>query len=521
MTTPREIELKLELDPADAGRVKRHLARACPRRKSGSQPLVSVYFDTDDLLLRRAGVSLRVRRVGKRHIQTIKAGDAPMAGYSDREEWECAIQGPQPDLAAAKDTPLESLLNGRGTDALEPLFETRVRRSEFRLGDHGSQIAVALDEGKVDTGLRDSPVCEVELELVRGQPASLFRLAKTLGEVAPLRLGTKSKADRGYELLQNDASPVDAAGDIRVTPSMTCKEAFRVIGLGCLRHLIANEPAMLTGNGESLHQMRVALRRLRAAISVFAEVVADEDTQRIKSELGWITGELGPARDLDTFVAEVLTPFREQHPGEPGLVPICRDFARRRAKAYAHAADVVRSARFRALVLQLAEWIEAGRWTQSEDELLRLRREQPIAIHAADEFTRRLRKLRKQGRLLGQLTPEERHKLRIRAKKLRYAMEFFAEVFPGHKQARRRKAALSSVKALQDALGALNDISTRERLASQIALSGRRDAWSSGARRRAFAAGVVLGTQEARVDQLERAAERACTRLLEVKPFWR
>ena len=479
-----------------------------------ARPLVSVYFDTDDLLLRRAGVSLRVRRVGKRHIQTIKAGDAPMAGYSDREEWECAIQGPQPDLAAAKDTPLESLLNGRGTDALEPLFETRVRRSEFRLGDHGSQIAVALDEGKVDTGLRDSPVCEVELELVRGQPASLFRLAKTLGDVAPLRLGTKSKADRGYELLQNDASPVDATGDIRVTPSMTCKEAFRVIGLGCLRHLIANEPAMLTGNGESLHQMRVALRRFRAAISVFAEVVADEDTHRIKSDLGWITGELGPARDLDTFVAEVLTPFRKQHPGEPGLVPICRDFARRRAKAYAHAADVVRSARFRSRSSSWRNGSRRGGGRKAKMKLLRLRREQPIAIHAADELTRRLRRLRKQGRLFGQLTPEERHNLRIRAKKLRYAMEFFAEVFPGRRQARRRKAALSSVKALQDALGALNDISTRERLASQIALSRRRDAWSSGARKRAFAAGVVLGTQEARVDQLEKAAKEACTRLI-------
>jgi CHAD domain-containing protein len=292
---------------------------------------------------------------------------------------------------------------------------------------------------------------------------------------------------------------------LHVTDSMTSQEAFRVIGRECLRDLLANEPDMLAGDSEGLHQMRVALRRLRAAVSAFAKVVADDDTRKIKDELAWITGELGPARDLDTFALEVLTPLRKRKPREPGLAQVYRDFAQRRAQAHADAARAVKSARCRSLLVQLAEWIDAGRWTRSDDERQRRRCARPIATHATGELTRRLKKIRKQGKKLAELTPAKRHKLRIRAKELRYAMEFFAAVFPGKKQTARRKAAVSSLKCLQDALGALNDIVAYERLVAQVAPSRRR---------------VILGTQIARIGELERSAERAYSRLIKTKQFW-
>jgi inorganic triphosphatase YgiF len=502
---PREIELKLTVDPADAGRIKRHLDTEFHKRRSPGRTLVSVYFDTADLRLRHAGLSLRVRRAGRKHMQTIKASAGARTGYFDRAEWECVIKGPQPDLDLMRGTPLESVLQGRNADALAPLFETRIRRTEFRATDSDSQIAVALDQGEVDTGQRRSPLCEVEMELVRGTPAALFHWARRLNEVVPLHLATQSKADRGYELLAGEKNPIDTAGAVHITESMTSQEAFQIIGRECLRHLMANETATLTGNSEGLHQMRVALRRLRAAISVFAKVAADADTQKIKDQLAWITGELGPARDLDTFTEEVLAPFRQQNPKAPGLAHVCRDFAKRRAQAHADAAAAVKSMSFRSLVLQVAEWIEAGRWTQSDGELLRQQREQPIAAHAAGDLTRRLQQIRKQGRKLRDLTPAKRHKFRIRAKKLRYAMEFFADVFQGKKSAARRKAAVSSLKGLQDALGALNDIVAYERLLSQVAPATRR---------------AILGPQKARVGELERSAERAYARLIKTKPFW-
>jgi CHAD domain-containing protein len=305
--------------------------------------------------------------------------------------------------------------------------------------------------------------------------------------------------------MPNTEARTRTAGDVHVTDSMTSQEAFQLIGRACLRHLIANEPAMLALDSEGLHQMRVALRRLRAAVSAFAKVVADDDTPKIKDELAWITGELGPARDLDTFELEVLAPLRKRMPREPGLAQVYRDFAERRALAHADAARAVKSARFRALLLRLSEWLEAGRWTRSDDERQRRRCARPIATHAAGELTRRLKKIRRQGKKLDELTPAKRHKLRIRAKELRYAMEFFADVFPGRKQATRRKAAVSSLKSLQDALGALNDILAYERLVAQVAPSRRR---------------IILGTQLAHVGELERSAERAYAGLINTKHFW-
>ena len=118
------------------------------------------------------------------------------------------------------------------------------------------------------------------------------------------------------------------------------------------------------------------------------------------------------------------------------------------------------------------------------------------------------------------MSAAERHRLRIRGKKLRYAVEFFADVFPGKKNAKRRNAALSALKELQDALGALNDIATREKLASHVALAKRPRAKERTARERAFAAGVIFGEQEAHVDRMLDAADGAYAKLLKVKAFW-
>ena len=514
----REIELKFAFDPADAGRLARHLGRTLGRQTKRRQTLVSVYFDTPDFRLREAGITLRVRRVGRRTVQTIKSANGAAAGLFDRGEWEQPISRPQPDLTAAADTPLAPLLNGCGAEALRPVFETRIRRAVYQAAGEDSAIAVALDQGDVDNGQDRASVHELEFELLSGEPAELFRLARTLTAAVPLRLAVQSKSDRGYALIQGEPNPVAWGSEIHLNPAMSCADAFRVVAHNGLRQLAANEPAVREGRPDALHQMRVGLRRVRAAMSLFRNIVADAESERIRSGLKWLAATLGPARDLDVFMADVLVPLREEHPDHPGLGDIYHDIEVRRLRAYADAVAACCSDRYQAVLLDTMEWVESGPWRTGDDPLLRTRREQPITALAADELSRRRRKIIKAGRGLRECSAEERHELRIRGKKLRYATEFFADVFPGKRNMRRRESVLAALKDLQQALGGLNDIATREQLAEKIAAEGRGD--EQAARKRAFAAGMIVGRQHARHAALLDAAERAYAHIADGKAYW-
>jgi CHAD domain-containing protein len=195
---------------------------------------------------------------------------------------------------------------------------------------------------------------------------------------------------------------------------------------------------------------------------------------------------------------------------------LSRELAERRDVALTRAQDAVQSARFRRLSLDVAAWLQVGQWMTPQDDLVRDRGDLPIAIFAADELTRRWRKVRKKGRALGQLDPRSRHKLRIQAKKLRYAVEFFASLFDSKRAARRRKHFLSALERLQNGLGDLNDIAVHEQ---RIAAMGVRRRQSNASR--AFAAGLLTGREDARIEAAMTAATKAYADLTKVKPFWR
>ena len=520
--TPREIELKLEVDPRDVARLKRQLSRLCVTEPV-VRTLVSVYFDTARWTLREHRLSLRVRRVGRQYVQTVKSAAGAAAGFYDRAEWEHPTHGPKPELSWTVETALGPLLHGKLARSLRPLFETRVRRTEYRLARSGAVIAASLDHGTVRSGSRHCVVCELELELSRGAPSALFRVAKALADVAPMHLSVKTKADRGYQLLQGKGSPAPTPESVQAPPTATAGGAFQSIARGCLRALIANEKAVLSRDAEALHRMRIALRRLRAAISVFSGIVGDRESARIRSELRWIGVELGSARDLDVFMAEVVRPLREKHGHDRKMSRFCRNFEHRRALAYGQVAASLQSERFRHLELELTRWIEAGPWVTNRTGSAPRRRDRPVAQHAAEALARRRKKLRRTGRRLAKLSRRDRHRLRIRAKKLRYAVEFFSGLFPGRNRAKRCRETLSALQGLQDSLGALNDLARREILCShgiQGTGPGGHPLTGAGAAPKAFVARVSFAAQTARVAQLLQEAESTFKRFCGVKPFW-
>ena len=177
-------------------------------------------------------------------------------------------------------------------------------------------------------------------------------------------------------------------------PTPTSQAAFQAIARACLHQLVANRPATQNGDPEGLHQMRVALRRMRAAISLFSDMLADPQTNAMKAELKWIAGELGPARELDVFVTRVVKPTADGKP-RPGIAVLAKELRKSARDAFARAQAAIESARFRALVFATAEWIESGDWTRNPDDLARALRERPIAAAAAEELRRRRKKILK------------------------------------------------------------------------------------------------------------------------------
>ena len=509
----KEIELKLEFDPADAARLASHPAlRAGPAPQEEHQ-LISTYFDTPDGALHKAGVYLRVRENGAHIVQTIKTAKSK-TDLIERLEWEREIASRNPDLDGVDDTPLKPLLTAGVRAALRPMFETQIRRHVFRILRDGSEIEVAIDQGEIATKTGMQAISELELELKRGKTKELFRLARVLGATVPLRLEVKTKAERGYALLKGGGLQVEKAAEIDIPPNMPAEEAFRAIARSCVRQtrrqradIIA--PAAPRGCIRCASACGVCEPPSRSL--PMSSATSIEKT--IKAELKWITQELGPARDLDVFAADVLEPLRASHPSDAGLTLTQRNFEAKRKEAYRRAASAVRSDRFRTAVLDLVAWVETGDWGSAGGEHRKASRARAVAEHAKAELSKLRKRIKRKGSDIRHLSVMQRHKLRIRAKRLRYATEFFAGTFPGEASARRRQESLAALKDVQDALGGLNDLATRHALiADGLAVDAEQ------AERAAAQAGLAAPDTE---ETLLRKAEQAFARFAAIDPFWK
>jgi inorganic triphosphatase YgiF len=487
-----------------------------------SVSLVSVYYDTRKWKLRKHGLTLRVRRAGRRYTQTVKREGDLSSAFMDRFESERDIAGEKPNLDLAADTGLKPILSRKLQAKLRPLFETHVRRTLYSIRRGASNIELTVDKGKVVAGRQSSPICEVELELKHGDAADLFKVARALAEQAPVQLAVTSKSERGFALIGGKLSPVVGMASLAIAPAASSQSAFQTIARVCLQQIVANRESARAGASEGIHQARVGLRRLRAAISLFVGMLHDRQSAAIKQGLKWITLELGPARELDVFIKLVVNPATAGKPTEPGVRTVTRELRRKRRAAFAKVRSAIDSDRFRLLVLDTAAWIEFGAWTRNPDAVARAIRDQPIATTAAAQLQHYRKQIMKQSKRLADLDPDQRHKRRIEAKKLRYASEFFGATFPGKKATRRRTEFIASLGQLQDTLGELNDISVHERLTERLA--GANESGSGGSRTtsdKAFVAGRLSGREEARSALVLEDAERAYARFARAKTFWR
>jgi inorganic triphosphatase YgiF len=502
-----ETELKLLLAPADVAAFRRlALLQQLATGKPVTRWLRNTYFDTPELRLKEHGMELRVRRVGREATQTLKAcGQAAAAGLHQRQEWETRVTGPLPELASllalvGVGFPGEKVLRApRLAQGLKPIFGSDVRRTVWHLRlAQGAEVELALDQGSLKHGDRHEPISEIELELKAGAPEALFDLALQLQEQVPLRVGNLSKSARGHAL----AAPVPAtavkAGPVALNRDMCVEEGFRVIAGNCLAQMQDNEPGVVQGvDPECIHQMRVGMRRLRSALRLFAPWIPFP--LALKQELAWLGAELGAARDADVLADGTLPKLIESCPQEADLLPLGQCASTAAGKQRQQAAEAVASVRYSRLMLGLIGWLRAMRWHDSLDEAALGALAEPLQKRATQILHRRHQKLMKSGKRLAHGTPEQRHRVRIAAKKARYAAEFFQSLHP----AGRVKRYVRRLAALQDALGWLNDAAVADRLLHELAARHPELAGSAS-----FARGYLCATTKQDLPGLARSWHR-------------
>lgn len=484
-----EIELKLAVDPAALARLKRlPLLRGHRSGRARNKVLRSVYYDTPDHRLAAAGITVRLRHDASGTVQTVKTAGNRASGLFARQEWECGVTGDSPDTPHLRATGLAPLTDADVLAALAPVFATHIRRTLHDLNGDGWRIELAMDVGEVRAGDRSEPINEVELELKEGTAADLFVLARAMAEAIPLRLLVLSKSDRGYDLATGRGTTAVRARPVALDGDHSIAEAFRAIARNCLHHLLANQQALLeSGDGEAVHQMRVALRRLRSALKIFRPLVAGPQLTPLREEVRWLLAQLGPARDAEVFLSEIIDPVLQGHGDQPGLEELRDHWQAQHDRDLAAARAAVSEKRFALLLLDLGAWAEAGEWSKADIAADRLA---PFAKRVLKKAARKLRKVG--GKDLSRLSPPALHRVRILGKQLRYAAEFFAPL-----KGKPARDALSRLSKLQDALGELND----------IAVAVPRLAACHHMGETAWAAGVVAGWHEARRAELVARAQ--------------
>jgi triphosphatase len=520
-----EVELKLLVAPEDLTRIDRHPAvRAVRRGGARKHALATVYYDTPASDLARAGVALRLRRDGNRSIQTLKGGGGVAAGLHARDEIEWDLAGHMLNVALLDNTPYAELFAKRKVRGrLRPVFTTEFTRIARTLAfPDGTLAELALDRGVIRAGRLEAPISEAEIELKGGDLARLFALARAIARDVPLRLGHASKAERGYALGHAPAPPRKARA-VSLEEALTAGAALRRIAMTCVAQMQANEDGLRAGRGpEYLHQLRVGLRRLRSCLGLVALASSKEAVAPLAAELRWLGGALGPARDWDVFITETFPPLAQRFAGAEGLASFRARAARIRRAHDAAARDAVSSPRYTDLLLALGAAFgrddlpafavsapDAAPAAPAE-EAPPPRLDAPVGTFAAFVIDRRDRRLRKRGRDVPEATPEERHRVRIAAKKLRYAAEFFAPLYPAKRVARYVEA----LEGLQDILGALNDAAVVDRLLAEVA-AGRGRPTAPGID------GLVRGWVAA-VAQHELARfRRAWDEFEDAKTFWK
>jgi inorganic triphosphatase YgiF len=431
-----EIELKFQVPVERRAALGRAVATATAKRLS----LRARYFDTADRRLGRAGLALRVRKEGRRWVQTLKgAGD----GIWQRLEHEVPLRVapgvvPVADPALHDGTPAgDALRQALGDGELQPIYGTEVTRTLRLLRAPGCVVELAFDQGALTAGERRWPLCELEFELKSGDAAALVSLAARWVQRFGLTLDVRTKAERGDRLARGQrlGAPVKAL-PLSLPADVDCDSALRLVVGNCLQQVLGNA-ADLTHEAETepehLHQLRVGLRRLRTALRELGPLSPTLPADWGQG-LSALFGRLGSARDRDAL-AQTLLPALHKAGAEHLELPVI--------EAEPAARIALRETATTLLWLQLVAFAAGSAAS-----------EQVFVPAVGKRLARLFKQVRADAARFEALDDTARHRLRKRVKRLRYLSEFVGTLF----RPSPLRRFLKRLAPAQEALGDFNDV---------------------------------------------------------------
>ena len=493
MKRQTEIELKFLVPAAVRAQLAAEMARGSATLERTS--LAAMYLDTDDRRLARAGIAWRLRREGRRWIQTLKAGGT---NALERFEHEVIRPGASHDASVHAGTPIgdqliallqRALADG---DEIGVRFQTTVRRTARRVRTRGAVVEVAFDEGRLVSTGSTQRIREIEFELISGSTTAMLALVERWRKRFGLIYDSRTQAERGDRLAQGlPFPPLRKASLPKYSGDATAAEAFGVVVDECIAQITRNAVGLIEGDAaqrvDHVHQLRVGIRRLRSALRSFQGWAPPPPADLVEG-LRALFATLGMSRDSDvldsgvvTELAKVGAPPLTLPRGASGPDPV--EAVRAAATQQTFLAWIAWRA---ALVQECADGddtyvaepqvgearpngdTEPADVAPSEDDagavdggLDQAQETQPVPDNAPAFRRNVARRLRRwHARIVADwkafdvLDEASLHALRKRIKRQRYAVEFFAPVL------RRRKVEryLKALAAIQERMGELNDL---------------------------------------------------------------
>lgn len=465
----KEVELKLALLSANPAELEKQLSGlpVLAKFKASRHRLTlhNTYYDTPDHKLRGQRAALRLRRVGSHNtaqwLQTLKIGDSGNSALSQRGEWEMAVPGNDLALPALEATPWSDLdPQGRLFHQLAPLFVTSFERTSWTVeGRGGSAVEVSLDIGAISAGGKSMSLCELEIELLKGEPSALFEVAQQITHWVAVLPEHRSKAERGYALAEETLSRPVRAKPPALHPKMRHGEAAQCVLREMLCQFTANLSALRhTDDPEVLHQARVGWRRFRSAVRLFKPLIAPGAVPSW-APLKTLLTVVGELRDLDVARTETLPALARAYTAGDvsreenwqALLETLTQAAslKRKAICYAMDAPAVGGA-----LLAITEWLEALPQTAKESVSAKYSSKTKVPLerwarkriaHLHDQY---------KGAHHDADTLEAQHRVRIIAKRMRYGIEAFKPLL-AKQQAKKWHQQASDV---QTTIGASRDV---------------------------------------------------------------